>query len=283
MKYADIRLEDGFEITEKQAALTEHDMHVHDALEVCIVLDNTIRFKQSRQDYQGQAGDIFLYRPFEPHFTLVDDAQSPAKWVMLLFSPSIVNHLPMGHRLLLPFYSADSSPMIHNSSEQAAVIKQTALRSLQEQKLRQPGWQTQRYLLFLQTLAGIYRHYSEDASYRRLEQAAISDIGRVIQYMLRHFHEGLDTRQLIQLSGLGKTGFYQQFKRITGLSPNQFEQRLRLQRAVHGLNHTDRSISEIAYDCGFTTASYFNRCFREHFHLSPRQHREQFVQKRRDR
>jgi AraC-like DNA-binding protein len=45
---------------------------------------------------------------------------------------------------------------------------------------------------------------------------------------------------------------------------------LRLRKAMDLLVHAgDRRISDIAFDCGFNDLSYFNRCFRRRFGLTP--------------
>lgn len=272
----DIRLEEGYMIAEKTASLTDHEMHTHDALEVGIVLSNRIRYKTPHRDYYGNPGDIFLYRPFEPHWTLVDPGQPPARWIMLLFSPGFVSRLPDGNKLLTPFYSMRTMPLIPADSDLAPKIRQAALEALAEQKAQRAGWQTRRFLHFADALALIRRHYAETAGAAGADGAADSRLERVITHLLNHLGEEIDTDELIALSGLGKNQFFQSFRDMTGLTPGQFLMRLRVQHAAYLLKHTDRSITEIAFDCGFGSASYFNRRFKEFSGLSPTEHRRRF-------
>jgi len=54
-----------------------------------------------------------------------------------------------------------------------------------------------------------------------------------------------------------------------GMSFTSFVLERRLMRAHAALNHSMRNISEIAYDCGFSDLSWFNRAFRQRFGMTP--------------
>lgn len=60
------------------------------------------------------------------------------------------------------------------------------------------------------------------------------------------------------------------FKNLLNTTPVQYLIEYRLQRAVEQLRRSDgRTIAEIAYACGFTDASYFDRCFRRVYSVTP--------------
>ena len=56
---------------------------------------------------------------------------------------------------------------------------------------------------------------------------------------------------------------------MTGISPNDIIREARLKRADRLLETTDKSISEIAYEVGFSSPSYFTKCYREFFGRTP--------------
>ncbi len=69
--------------------------------------------------------------------------------------------------------------------------------------------------------------------------------------------------------GLERTQFYRKIKALTNYSPVELIKNLRLKHGRHLLKTTERSISEIAYDIGFSTPAYFTRCYRECFGETP--------------
>ena len=73
--------------------------------------------------------------------------------------------------------------------------------------------------------------------------------------------------------GLSRVQLYRKVKALTGHSPVEMLRKARLMRARHLLQTTDKSVSEVAYAVGFSTPSYFSKCYKEEFDLLPAQER----------
>ena len=69
--------------------------------------------------------------------------------------------------------------------------------------------------------------------------------------------------------GLSRVQLYRKVKALTGHSPVELLRTARLQRARQMLLTTDKTIAEVAYDVGFSAPSYFTKCFRDEFGISP--------------
>ena len=68
---------------------------------------------------------------------------------------------------------------------------------------------------------------------------------------------------------LSRVQLYRKVKNLTGSSPVELLRTARLNRAYQLLLTTDKSVSEVAYDVGFTAPSYFTKCFKEEFGMLP--------------
>ena len=79
--------------------------------------------------------------------------------------------------------------------------------------------------------------------------------------------------------GLGRSQFYRKIKALTNYSPVELVRELRLKRSRELLISTSRSVSEIAYEVGFSTPAYFTRCFRDCFNETPSELRERLAAK----
>ena len=75
--------------------------------------------------------------------------------------------------------------------------------------------------------------------------------------------------------GLSRVQLYRKVKALTGQTPVDLLKKARLERARLLVEKTDKSISEIAYEVGFTAPSYFNKCFKDEFGVNPGALREQ--------
>ena len=74
---------------------------------------------------------------------------------------------------------------------------------------------------------------------------------------------------LAEAMNLSRVQLYRKVKAISGSSPNELLRTARLNRAYQLLLTTDKNISEVAYDVGFTAPSYFTKCFKDEFGVSP--------------
>jgi DNA-binding response regulator/sensor histidine kinase len=70
--------------------------------------------------------------------------------------------------------------------------------------------------------------------------------------------------------GLSRVQLYRKVKALTGYSPVEMLRKARLTRARHLLQTTERTVSEVAYAVGFSTPSYFSKCYKDEFGESPK-------------
>ena len=72
--------------------------------------------------------------------------------------------------------------------------------------------------------------------------------------------------------GLSRSAFYKKVKSQTGFAPVDLIKEFRLSHAKELLETTNLSITEIAWKSGFRESSYFGKCFKKRFGLSPREY-----------
>ena len=61
---------------------------------------------------------------------------------------------------------------------------------------------------------------------------------------------------------------YRKIKALTGISINEFIRKIKMRKAEELLLTGKYNISEIAYQIGFSSISYFRKCFKDEFHAS---------------
>lgn len=83
-------------------------------------------------------------------------------------------------------------------------------------------------------------------------------------------------RRLARANGMSHRQLNRRFKEATGLTPQQFMIRSRIERACEELRKTDRPLSDIAYELGFCDQSAFTSQFRKRMTLTPKKYREQY-------
>lgn len=81
--------------------------------------------------------------------------------------------------------------------------------------------------------------------------------------------ERFGVSELAREAGMSRSNLLRKVKRMTGLSVSQFIRHVRLERAMDLLKDNALTVSEISYRVGFSSSSYFIKCFREHYGYPP--------------
>src|SRR4051812_6279725 len=91
--------------------------------------------------------------------------------------------------------------------------------------------------------------------------------------MDRTYAQQLDIPTLARLAHVSEAHFIRTFKETFGETPHRYLQRRRVERAMHLLRETDRSVTEICLDVGFASLGTFSRTFRRIMGVSPSAYR----------
>jgi AraC-like DNA-binding protein len=97
-------------------------------------------------------------------------------------------------------------------------------------------------------------HEAEDLNRRLL---------RARDAMDRAYAEPLDVRAVAAVALCSEAHFSRSFRAVFGETPHRYLQRRRVERSMFLLRETDRSITDICLDVGFTSLGTFSRMFRE--------------------
>jgi AraC-like DNA-binding protein len=101
--------------------------------------------------------------------------------------------------------------------------------------------------------------------------APAQQIARAIRWMRDHFADSLRGESLARQAQMSLSGFHQHFKAVTGMSPLQYQKRLRLQEARRLMRDEGLDAGEAAFRVGYESPSQFSREYRRLFGSGPRQ------------
>ena len=79
----------------------------------------------------------------------------------------------------------------------------------------------------------------------------------------------LNVEDIARHLGLSKSQLYRKIKSLTNYSPNELVRIVRLKYAKYLLSLKSKNITEVAYETGFSSPSYFTKCFKEFYNQSP--------------
>jgi len=103
----------------------------------------------------------------------------------------------------------------------------------------------------------------------------ISRINRVMEYIDNHYHEQINLDKMAQVAHFSPFHFHRIFSALTGETPADFCLRIRTEKAAQKLkDYLQSSISDIVFDCGFSSMALFARTFKRYFGMSASAYRK---------
>jgi signal transduction histidine kinase/DNA-binding response OmpR family regulator len=100
-----------------------------------------------------------------------------------------------------------------------------------------------------------------------IDKTFINKFRKIIEEKL--IDSDLNVDEIGKNLGLSRVQLYRKIKSLTNYAPNELVRIIRLKAAEQLILKTEKSISEIAYETGFSSPSYFTKCFKEYFTESP--------------
>lgn len=101
------------------------------------------------------------------------------------------------------------------------------------------------------------------------DQAYIEKLNSEIEKHLLDVNFSIDT--LSDFMNMSRSNFYRKIKSISGMSPNDYLKTIRLKKAAELLLSQEFRINEVYEQAGFSSSSYFAKCFKEQFGMLPRE------------
>lgn len=103
----------------------------------------------------------------------------------------------------------------------------------------------------------------------------VSFVNKVIEAIERHLNDpALTTTTLAQELTVSRANLHRKIKTASGIPPAELIKKIRLDKAARLLSEPQKSVAEVAYMVGFGDSSYFSKCFRRHYGLTPSEYKK---------
>jgi len=256
----------------------EFPLHSHGFDELVIILKGTAMHVIDGQEFPVKSGDVFViarnhaHQYQEMHGLALSNILFDAK--ALAMEQWDIRTLPGFHAL---FSLEPAFRTLHNfksrlqlSDPQLANVNKIIRDLTREADARSPGYRVMAKGLFMQLAVLLSRCYSDEPTEESIDLLRLGD---AIAHIEAHYAEKISLDELAVKSHLSKRHFLRIFHDCIGRSPIDHLLHVRTQKAAELLRNTDRTITEIAFDCGFSDSNYFARKFRQLMSESPRDFR----------
>ena len=101
------------------------------------------------------------------------------------------------------------------------------------------------------------------------QKTGSTEVLKILSYINQHYNQPITLKDLCDKFFLSKVSLCKKFKNVMHCSIMEYVSRMRLSKAKSLLKDTNKSIEDIALDCGFSSANYFGLIFKKEVGLSP--------------
>lgn len=109
------------------------------------------------------------------------------------------------------------------------------------------------------------------------KSAYMSRIHKVQDYIEEHYYQDISVDVLAEVAGFSKYHFNRVFKSILHESLSQYVNRIRIEHSRFLLLHRlDKTMTDIAYELGYTDSAVFSRSFKNYYDISPYTYRKKY-------
>ena len=244
--------------------------HFHsDIIEIHCLLKGKRVCKVGDESHTVTGNELFLTYPYEPHQTTSFET-SPCTFIAFQVSLQDEEHL-FG-------LNQDYSKML------AQLLKSCEYRHLRftandAQLLHQAfsnisDGSTSALHLGVQFLCCFLFKIQDFVPIRQQIKTIIDEnIRRVIHYVEQHYCDNPTLSELAALSGYSLSRFKAKFKEVVGIPPASYMVMRKLEYAKQQLANTEHSVTQIAYDAGFSSSNYFGTAMKRATGYSPNEFR----------
>jgi AraC-like DNA-binding protein len=245
--------------------------------ELHLVRDGRMRLwiDSPKRVFELHGGMASLTQPGQMH-SGEGELMLPGRWMWLQF------RVPADSRAAMPGLTARETttlreglsavkpPIFHYSPD----LEHCMERLLGEHRRPTPESAIAARGILHELVAWIIRDYRGEQLRRDREPSGYSPpIVKVMEWLDQHLDENVSVGDLADVAGLSPSYFRRWFHREVGSSPRDFVTQLRIERAKRLLAETDRSITEIAMELGYSTSAYFTAVFHRETGTTPSEYR----------
>lgn len=233
-----------------------------------LITDGVFRFKCSSADYFLTNQTILLDQPGDAYWIGPIQAAKHGS-LTIAFSPGILNEISLHMDSKILYNNLFRQPVVHGSP-MLDFIKSRFLRMALNGKSERIGIESAAYDLFSELFNPTEHAEIRPASIDPpLLTWHVSSLEKAKDWMFHHFNEKISMNELAIQAGISEFHFSRLFKSYNSISPYQYLIRLRLAHAKKLLRDSSKSVTQVAYESGFSSFSNFINTFRRFYGHSP--------------
>lgn len=248
--------------------------HFHDCFEMLLLMDGSTAYEFSDNKTVELPGGHFMVIPPGMMHRGLHDVRRPVRLTGIMFDPAVTAaalHTPFTAMDLI-WLKSQFVACTMQSRRMSAELRNHVKAIPQDFSSLDLSSTSMVASLRLTVFSILLEAANQLVSTRTFEPKLV--VQATINFMESNLGETISIEEVAEAVHCSRARLFQVFKDSTGMTPNDYWQRLRIDRALRMLTGSKKSITEIAMDCGFSTSQYFSSVFRKYSGVSPTDYRK---------
>lgn len=257
-------------------------LHRHEYIEVVYILSGSATHVIENQTYTVKRGDLYIINVNTAHkFCAYDDSAEPFVAYDLMFTPEFFDRSlagnysfeSLGDSYMFRSLTQDAQDSIGVTNSVFTTFSELFNNMYTEYKCRECGYMEIIRAYLLQVLITAIRIKKRQKRHASCNKEQL--VQNVARYIEEHYASHISMHELAGTVFLSPDYLGRIFREVTGESISSRIQRVRIRHACHMLTATQRTIADIALDCGFRDTKFFYNVFKKHLGVAPGDYRNQ--------
>ncbi|SCJ96666.1 Melibiose operon regulatory protein [uncultured Eubacterium sp.] len=268
---------DDFPINIRIAKVSEYPIHYHQDIEFIYVLRGEIWLKNGYCDYLLKDGDIFTNSGHEVHSLTATDQDN------------VVAIIQVSNRFFTQYFPTLNKACYRTYVNKDLYLKLDNLRKMLLQILVDYVKKSFNYKsACTYRMVEVIRYLNENfnlfafedqvvVNFKNDNPVTVERISRIITYIYENYASRITLDDLADMEHLSTFYLSHLIREYTGMNFREFLSFARVEMSEIDLLETDKKISAVARDAGFSTTSYYENSFTKWFKLTPEEHRAKYL------
>lgn len=244
--------------------------HKHLRIEINYVKKGNCILHLDNESVTFREGEIMIITSDIHH--LFEAGSEGTTLMQLEFLPEIFSHFSLNAET--GSYDSIPAPVFLFSEENRLIkivnnvrIMRVVQRIVNELEAKSPYYQYLVVMYYAELLILIYRYMNE----AYLPICTNESLKKAIAYIRLNYHKNININSVAEHTGISERYLRGLFSQHLNLSPLDYLNQIRINKAVELLRNTEMSIKEICFQCGFQSPQYFSRIFKQQMGVTPRE------------
>jgi AraC-like DNA-binding protein len=234
--------------------------HTHPGWSFIVTFDSNCRTRVGTTVYDSTPSTIFALGPDIPHQEL--PSEIVARYIAVMIDTT---YLQQQFRIYNRSIDEIHNAMIRPSSQRLIDELKEFMAEYEEAV---PGYEPLLKASALKITHLIIRQFLDLQHPGSIIMHRMS-VNKALEYLNEHYGEKISINDMATAANCSVSHFSRIFKEETGIAPSDYIMKVRLDYAKRMLRSDEKTLTQIALDCGFNSSSYFSHCFSRAFNISP--------------